>query len=89
VEVLGSGKMTVVGSARQFKAEQTGSGEINARHLNAEDATLQLMGSGDAALTARKMVSVTLRGSGDVVVYGAPSDRNVSRNGSGEVTFKE
>jgi hypothetical protein len=89
VEVLGSGKMTVVGSARQFKAEQTGSGEINARHLNAEDVTLQLMGSGDAALTARKMVSVTLRGSGDVVVYGAPSDRNVSRNGSGEVTFKE
>jgi hypothetical protein len=89
VEVLGSGKMTVVGSAREFKADQTGSGEINARHLNAEDATLKLMGSGDAALTARKMVSVTLRGSGDVVVYGGPSDRSVSRNGSGEVTFME
>jgi hypothetical protein len=89
VEVLGSGKLTVVGSAKQFKAEQTGSGEINARHLNAEAVNLQLMGSGDAALTAHRMVAVTLRGSGDVVIYGAPSERNVSRNGSGEVTFKE
>jgi hypothetical protein len=89
VQVRGTGKLTVVGAARQFKAEQTGSGEINARHLDAEDVNLQLMGSGDAALTARKTVSVTLRGSGDVVVYGNPSDRNVSRNGSGEVTFKE
>jgi mannose-6-phosphate isomerase-like protein (cupin superfamily) len=89
VEVMGSGKMTVVGAARQFKAEQTGSGEINARHLDAEEVTLQLMGSGDTALTARKMVSVTLRGSGDVVVYGDPTDRNVSRNGSGEVLFKQ
>jgi hypothetical protein len=89
VEVLGTGKMTVVGSARQFKAEQAGVGEINARHLDAEDVSLQLMGSGDAAVTARKSVSVTLRGSGDVVVYGGPPERSVNRNGSGEVTFKQ
>lgn len=86
--VIGSGKLTVVGSCRQFKAEQTGSGDINARHLSADDASLQLMGSGDAVLTALKSVSVTLRGSGDVVVYGSPTERNVSRNGSGDVTFK-
>jgi hypothetical protein len=86
--LVGSGKLTVVGACRQFKAEQTGSGDINARHLSADDASLQLTGSGDAILTALKSVSVTLRGSGDVVVYGGPSGRNVSRNGSGDVSFK-
>jgi hypothetical protein len=86
--VVGSGKLTVVGSCRQFKAEQTGSGDINAHHLSADEASLQLTGSGDAILTAMKSVSVTLRGSGDVVVYGGPSERNVSRNGSGDVSFK-
>ena len=88
VAVVGSGKMTVVGSCTQFKAEQTGSGDLNARHLSADEANLQLMGSGDAIVTARKVANVTVRGSGDVVVYGNPAERNVSRNGSGEVTFK-
>jgi mannose-6-phosphate isomerase-like protein (cupin superfamily) len=88
VAVVGSGKMTVVGSCSQFKAEQTGSGDLNARHLSAEEANLQLMGSGEAVITARKVANVTVRGSGDVLVYGSPNERNVSRNGSGEVTFK-
>jgi mannose-6-phosphate isomerase-like protein (cupin superfamily) len=88
VSVIGSGKMTVVGSSKEFKAEQTGSGDLNARHLSADEANLQLMGSGDATITARKSATVTVRGSGDVLVYGNPSERSVSRNGSGEVTFQ-
>ncbi|MDQ2988776.1 MAG: DUF2807 domain-containing protein [Pseudomonadota bacterium] len=88
VAVVGSGKMTVVGSCREFKAEQTGSGDIAARHLSADDATLQLMGTGDAAITALKAATVSLRGTGDVVVYGGPAERNVTRNGTGEVAFK-
>lgn len=88
VAVVGSGKMTVVGSTREFKAEQTGSGDVIARHLSADDVNLQMMGSGDAIVTALKSVDVTLRGSGDAVVYGGPAQRNVSRNGSGEVAFK-
>ncbi|MDL2354731.1 MAG: DUF2807 domain-containing protein [Pseudomonadota bacterium] len=89
VAVIGSGKMTVVGACKQFTAEQTGSGDINAHHLNAERASLQLMGTGETVMTATKAVDVTLRGSGDVLVYGNPAERNVSRNGSGEVTFKQ
>jgi hypothetical protein len=86
--VIGSGKLTVVGSSQQFKAELTGSGDIDARHLGADSVDLQLMGSGDAVVTALKSLSVTLRGSGDVVVHGAPQERNVSRDGSGEVSFE-
>jgi hypothetical protein len=86
--VIGSGKLTVVGSSQLFKAELTGSGDIDARHLGADSVNLQLMGSGDAVVTALNSLSVTLRGSGDVRVYGAPSERNVSRDGSGEVSFE-
>lgn len=88
VQLEGSGSMTVVGSAKQFKAEQTGSGDLLARHLSADEANLQLIGSGDAIITARKAATVTVRGSGDVLVYGGPTDRNISRNGSGDVAFK-
>jgi len=85
--LIGSGALTVAGSARRFKAALTGSGDIDARHLGADQVKLKLMGSGDAVVTALQAVNVTLRGSGDVLVHGAPPQRNVSRDGSGEVSF--
>ena len=85
--VLGSGKLTMVGSVHQFRAGLTGSGDIDARHLGADQVNLQLTGSGDAVVRATKSIDVSLRGSGDVTVHGAPPARNVSRNGSGEVSF--
>lgn len=88
VEVVGTGQMTVVGSTDEFKAEQTGSGDLNARHLAAREAKLELMGSGTSIIQAREVAAVSLRGSGDVTVYGAPAQRSVSRTGSGDVTFR-
>ena len=85
--VIGSGKLTLVGAARRFKAELTGSGDIDARHFGADQVNLRLTGSGDAVVTALQTIHVALRGSGDVKVYGAPLERNVSRDGSGEVSF--
>lgn len=88
VEVVGTGQMTVVGSTDEFKAEQTGAGDLLARHLAAKEAEVELMGSGTATIQAREVVSVSLRGSGDVTVYGSPNQRSVSRTGSGDVTFR-
>jgi hypothetical protein len=89
VELVGSGQLTVVGATREFKAQQTGSGDLNAQHLGADAAEIELHGSGSSIIMARKVADVTLRGSGDVVVYGSPNQRTVSRTGSGEVTFKQ
>jgi hypothetical protein len=88
VELVGSGQMTVVGAAREFKAEQTGSGDMNARHLTCEETRVELHGSGTSVVQARKTAEVSLRGSGDVTVYGSPDERNVNRTGSGDVSFK-
>ncbi len=88
VNVVGSGSMTVVGAAKTFKVAQMGSGDLDAEHLSADSVTIDLMGSGSAVVQARKSASVNLRGSGDINVHGGPAERNVSRNGSGDVSFE-
>ncbi|MDP3668297.1 MAG: DUF2807 domain-containing protein [Telluria sp.] len=89
VALAGSGEMVVVGATRQLKAEQSGSGDLTARHLAAGQAALVQHGSGSARIQATRSASVTLYGSGDAVVHGNPAERNVTRNGSGEVKFRE
>jgi hypothetical protein len=88
-EVLGSGKMTLVGATRSLHAEVHGSGDLDARHLRAEAATLVHQGSGDSSLYARQHVNLELTGSGDVTVYGNPDHREVSRTGSGSISFRD
>ncbi|MGJ7916742.1 head GIN domain-containing protein [Massilia sp. LXY-6] len=88
-DVKGTGHMILVGAARELHAEIAGSGELDARHLRAEVATLSHHGSGTSAVYASKHVNVELTGSGDVSVYGNPNNREVSRNGSGSVSFPD
>jgi hypothetical protein len=88
VELVGSGQMTVVGSCKEFKAQQTGSGDLDAQHMTADKVAIDLHGSGNSKVLARQSAAVSLRGSGDVNVYGNPADRNVNRTGSGEVNWK-
>lgn len=87
--VEGSGKMTVVGSASELEATLAGSGDLNARHLAADVVKLELMGSGNAVVNAGRRLEASVRGSGDVEVFGEPTDRNVTVNGSGDVTYKK
>jgi hypothetical protein len=88
-DVKGTGRMTLVGASRELRAEITGSGELDARHLRAENASLTHNGSGSSAAYASKRVQVEMTGSGDVTVYGNPDRREVSRNGSGSVSFHD
>jgi hypothetical protein len=88
-DVKGTGRMTLVGATRELRAAMTGSGELDARHLHAEDASLTHKGSGSSAVYASKHVHVELTGSGDVTVYGNPDQREISRNGSGSIGFRD
>ncbi|MDB5960158.1 MAG: hypothetical protein JWP59_1452 [Massilia sp.] len=88
VRVEGSGKMTVVGSASELNATVAGSGDINARHLAADVVNLELMGSGSAVVNAQRRLDATVRGSGDVKVFGNPLERSVTVNGSGDITYQ-
>jgi hypothetical protein len=88
-DVMGSGHMTLLGSSKLLKATSTGSGELDARHLRADTVVIEQMGSGSSIVAARQSVAATIRGSGDIEVYGNPNQRSVNRTGSGEVTFSD
>jgi hypothetical protein len=87
LEMVGSGQITASGSCRTLSAELTGSGDLNARHLAADQVTVNLRGSGTSHVFAKQSADLTLRGSGDIRVLGNPDHRNVSRTGSGEVSW--
>lgn len=87
--VEGSGKLTVVGSAKELKAVLAGSGELNAQHLKAASVDLTMMGSGSATVNATGRLEATLRGTGDIDVYGKPQTREVNITGSGTVDYKD
>ena len=89
VALAGSGDMTVVGSCKQFSANLVGTGELDAEHLAAEAASVVLRGSGTSVVQATRSAEVTVRGSGNVKVMGNPSERVVSRTGSGDVSFEQ
>ncbi|WP_295992290.1 head GIN domain-containing protein [Rugamonas sp.] len=89
LEMVGSGQITSSGSCTTLNAELTGSGDLNAQHLASDQVSVSLNGSGDTNVFARKSADLTLRGSGDIRVYGSPDRRSVSRSGSGEVHWDQ
>jgi hypothetical protein len=86
-EINGSGQMTLAGSARELHAQLRGSGELDAQLLRADVVTIGQVGSGSSTVFARTRVSASVSGSGDIDVHGNPSERTVSRTGTGEVSF--
>jgi hypothetical protein len=87
--VIGTGRLTLVGSSRALHAEMRGSGDLDARHLRAEEVALMQKGSGESAVYASKRLHAEMSGSGEARVFGNPDERSVSRNGSGTVSFDD
>jgi hypothetical protein len=88
LEMVGSGRLTASGSSQTLRASLTGSGDLDAEHLASDSVTLTLQGSGSADVFAKLAADLTLRGSGDIKVYGNPEQRNEQRTGSGEVKWE-
>lgn len=88
LSLLGSGDVTARGTAKTLTAKLAGSGDMHAGSLQADSVHLSLLGSGDANVFARSAASVAIRGSGDAAVAGNPSQRSVSKSGSGDVRWE-
>lgn len=87
LEMAGPGAIKSSGNCKELTAELTGSGKLDAQHLASDKVTVVSQGSGSTDVFARKSADLTVGGSGDIKVYGNPADRNVSRNGSGGVSW--
>jgi hypothetical protein len=88
-ELSGSGHMTLAGACRALRVRVHGSGELDAQHLRAEEVTIDQIGSGSTTVQARSAFAATISGSGDIEVHGNPSQRSVSRTGTGDVSFND
>lgn len=87
LEMVGSGAIRSSGSCKELTADLTGSGKLDAEHLASDKVKVTLQGSGTTNVFARQSADLTVKGSGDISVYGNPADRNVSRSGSGGVSW--
>ena len=87
LEIVGSGAITSSGSCKELTAEVTGSGDLDAEHLATDKVIVTLQGSGTTNVFARQSADLTVKGNGNIRVFGNPADRNVNRSGSGGVSW--
>lgn len=84
VGLLGAGRITLAGRARQLKATIQGSGDLAAASLQADDAQIHSDTAGTVAVAVARTAKVTSVGPGDVEIVGAPSC-TVEEKGSGRI----
>jgi len=82
-DVTGSGNADLNGQTRKFDGNVRGSGNINAFNLKAEEAKVEISGSGNANLFASVKLDVTVNGSGDVSYKGSAPQVVSNMHGSG------
>jgi carbon monoxide dehydrogenase subunit G len=83
-DITGSGDITITGETRDIEYEGTGSGDFKAKSLKAENATINLTGSGNADVNVSAKLETNTTGSGDVYYYGNPQVTS-NKTGSGGV----
>jgi hypothetical protein len=85
INIVGSGEATVSGNADRVDIKIDGSGQIAANNLVAQEATVNLSGSGLISLLASQRLNINLNGAGKVQYYGEPREVTQRINGSGQV----
>ena len=73
IKVSGSGDLFLAGSAKKKNIKVSGSGDIRAFELPTDTVNMVISGSGTAQLNVKKILDVTISGSGDLVYKGDPS----------------
>ena len=81
----GSGKIKLDGNANMIDIDHSSSGECDAMALHAEEAKVNLNGSGNVSVFASKEMDLRLDGSGSILYGGKPGKLNTKDDGSGEI----
>ncbi|HUP14199.1 MAG TPA: head GIN domain-containing protein [Niastella sp.] len=83
--LTGSGEIKLKGETKKFHGEVTGSGDIRAMELLAEEATVQVTGSGGIDIYSSVKVNASITGSGDIRYKGDAHVVSISKTGSGDL----
>ncbi|MFD1257376.1 head GIN domain-containing protein [Mucilaginibacter terrae] len=84
--VVGSGDITLTGRADNSVVKVSGSGDYSGRNLISINATVRVVGSGDASVNVSDKLDASVAGSGDVHYTGAAKNVATSKSGSGDIS---
>ncbi len=85
VEQDGSGNIHLTGNTNSISIENDSSGSCDAQSLIANEAEVNLSGSGTVSVYATKEMDLQLNGSGSITYGGQPEKLNTKKDGSGEI----
>jgi len=83
--ISGSGDVELEGAATETEYKISGSGEINARDLIAEEVYVKISGSGNVRVFAEESFDGYVSGSGNIYYYGQPNSLSTNVSGSGRI----
>jgi len=84
VGLIGAGRISLGGAAKQMRATIQGSGDLDAAALKVQDATLDADTAGNVAFEAQRTAKVKAAGAGDVTITGSASC-TIQSEGSGRL----
>ena len=87
-EINGSGCVSAVGKVSSLEVTVGGAGELKARGLIAEKATVAVSGSGDAEVAVQQVVIGRVEEAGSLVVHGQPPTRSILIQEAGCIKFR-
>ena len=85
IALLGSGGITVKGTADTVKIQLPGSGNILCKELKTNSVTVALDGSGNISVYASESLDASIRGSGPINYAGNPAQVSKNILGSGNI----
>jgi hypothetical protein len=84
VGLMGSGKISLAGKAKELVATVQGTGDLDAGALTADEARINADTAGAISVAVRRAAEVTATGQGDTRIIGKPACK-VKALGSGRV----
>jgi hypothetical protein len=85
LDVSGTGKITAQGKARTVKVDVSGGGDADLGKLAAEEARVDISGSGRTTIAPSQRVDVDISGSGEVDLASHPAIVHNDISGSGRI----
>lgn len=81
----GAGSLQMNGQVRTLRIQAQGVGEVDARHLVAQDADVSFEGIGSVDVHARNRLNASVQGMGSLTYHGNPRTVNKAVSGIGSV----
>jgi len=81
----GSGRIVLAGNANELEVNHDSSGESELSSMQAEEAEVNLDGSGTVSVFATNAMNLSLDGSGTIIYKGNPKELKTNKDGSGEI----